>query len=53
MKRSCAKPKSESRAKRSSSSDFTRKAVAAMRRAQKVAERENARFGLKLVVQEI
>jgi hypothetical protein len=27
-------------------------ALAAMRRAQKVAARENARFGLKLIVQE-
>ena len=52
MKRSSAKPKSESRDKRPPSSDFARKAVAAMRRAQKVAARENARFGLKLIVQE-
>jgi len=52
MKPSCAKPKSESRGKRLPSSDFTRKAMAAMRRAQKVAARENARFGLKLIVQE-
>jgi hypothetical protein len=52
MKQSCAKPKSESRGKRLPSSDFMRKAMAAMRRAQKVAARENARFGLKLIVQE-
>ena len=52
MKRSVTKPKSEPRAKRLPSSDFTRKAMAAMRRAQKVAARENARFGLKLIVQE-
>jgi hypothetical protein len=52
MKQSCAKPKSESRGKRQPSSDFARKAMAAMRRAQKVAARENARFGLKLIVQE-
>jgi hypothetical protein len=52
MKQSCAKPKSESRGKRLPSSDFARKAMAAMRRAQKVAARENARFGLKLIVQE-
>jgi hypothetical protein len=52
MKRSSAKPKSESRGKRPPSSDFARKAVTAMRRAQKVAARENARFGLKLIVQE-
>jgi len=51
MKQSCAKPKSESRGKRLPSSDFMRKAMAAMRRAQKVAARENARFGLKLIVQ--
>ena len=52
MKQSCAKPKSESRGKRLPPSDFMRKAMAAMRRAQKVAARENARFGLKLIVQE-
>jgi hypothetical protein len=52
MKRSSAKPKSESRGKRLPPSDFARKAMAAMRRAQKVAARENARFGLKLIVQE-
>jgi hypothetical protein len=52
MKQSCAKPKSESRGKRQPSSDFARKAMAAMRRAQKVAARENERFGLKLIVQE-
>jgi hypothetical protein len=52
MKQSCAKPKSESHGKRLPSSDFTRKAMAAMRRAQKVAARENARFGFKLIVQE-
>ncbi len=52
MKPPCAKPKSESLGKRLPSSDFTRKAMAAMRRAQKVAARENARFGLKLIVQE-
>jgi len=52
MKKSCAKPKSESHGKRLPSSDFTRKAMAAMRRAQKVAARENARFGFKLIVQE-
>jgi hypothetical protein len=52
MKRSSAKSKSESRGKQPPSSDFARKAVAAMRRAQKVAARENARFGLKLIVQE-
>ena len=54
MKRSSAKPKSESRGKRlpPPPSDFARKAMAAMRRAQKVAARENARFGLKLIVQE-
>jgi hypothetical protein len=52
MKRSSAKPKSESRGKRLPASDFARKAMAAMRRAQKVAARENARFGLKLIVRE-
>jgi hypothetical protein len=52
MKRSVAKAKSEPRGKRLPSSDFMRKAMAAMRRAQKVAARENARFGLKLIVQE-
>jgi hypothetical protein len=52
VKQSRAKPKSEPRDERLPASDFARKAMAAMRRAQKVAARENARFGLKLIVQE-
>ena len=53
MKQSSAKPKSEPRGERLPPSDFARKAMAAMRRAQKVAARENAGFGLKLIVQEV
>jgi len=52
VKQSRAKPKSEPRGKRLPASDFARKAMAAMRRAQKVAARENARFGLKVIVRE-
>ena len=49
MKRSSAKPKTP-KGKIDDASDFFRKASAAMRRAQKVAERENARYGMKLVL---
>lgn len=49
MKRSAAKPKTP-KSKADRGSDFFRKASAAMRRAQKNAERENARYGMKLVL---
>ena len=49
MKRSSAKPKTP-KGKTADGADFFRKASAAMRRAQKVAERENARYGMKLVL---
>ena len=53
MKKSCAKPKSKRRPGYRAESAFARQALAAMRRAQKVAGRESARFGLKLIVQEV
>jgi hypothetical protein len=49
MKRSSTKPKTP-KGKTTDGADFFRKASAAMRRAQKVAERENARYGMKLVL---
>ena len=49
MKRSVSKPKA-ARSRTDRGTDFFRKASAAMRRAQKVAERENARYGMKLVL---
>jgi hypothetical protein len=49
MKKSAAKSKPR-KGKTDDASDFFRKASAAMRRAQKVAERENARYGMKLVL---
>ena len=51
MKKSAAKSKPR-KGKIDDASDFFRKASAAMRRAQKVAERENARYGMKLVLAE-
>jgi len=46
-----SKPKRKPRTPADSrSSEFAQKATAAMRRAQKEAERENARFGMKLVL---
>lgn len=49
MKRSSTKPKTP-KGKTADGADFFRKASAAMRRAQKAAERENARYGMKLVL---
>jgi hypothetical protein len=49
MKRSVSKPRA-AKGKTDRGTDFFRKASAAMRRAQKVAERENARYGMKLVL---
>ena len=49
MKMSSTNPKAP-RGKTAAGTDFFRKASAAMRRAQKVAERENARYGMKLVL---
>lgn len=51
MKRPATKPKTP-RGKAADGTDFFRKASAAMRRAQKAAERENARYGMKLVLAE-
>jgi hypothetical protein len=49
MKKSAAKSKPR-KGKTADGADFFRTASAAMRRAQKVAERENARYGMKLVL---
>ena len=49
MKRPASKPKTP-KGKTDRGTDFFRKASAAMRRAQKAAERENARYGMKLVL---
>jgi hypothetical protein len=51
MKKSVRKPKA-ARSRADRGTDFFLKASAAMRRAQKVAERENARYGMKLVLAE-
>lgn len=53
MKKSCVTPRAKRRTAGKADSAFARQAMAAMRRAQKAAGRESARFGLKLIVQEV